>query len=363
MICALPPWVFSMADDSEDLLRVFIDQAPVAIAMLDRQMRYVAASRRWLSDYGFTDRDIHGMSHYELFPDIPEGWRDIHRRALTGEIIASEEDRFDRADGTVQWLRWEVRPWHRNGVQGGIIIFAVDITRRKHSDEERKRDQLRVVQLNAELEQRVLQRTSQLEETVAKLRQTLEEADRLRTDLREQAIRDPLTGLFNRRFLEETLAHEVARARRGSTAFGLLMFDIDNFKVLNDTYGHVGGDAVLRGVGKVMGLQLRAQDVACRFGGDEFIVVMPETSLENACYKARELLGRLKRMHLEPVEMPLPDMGFSMGVAAFPDHGDSGDGLLQAVDAALYRAKQQGGDRVVAAIRYPREPSPGAVVI
>jgi diguanylate cyclase (GGDEF)-like protein/PAS domain S-box-containing protein len=352
-----------MADDSEDLLRVFIDQAPVAIAMLDREMRYVAVSRRWLSDYGFSDRDIHGLSHYELFPDIPERWLDIHRRALAGEIIASEEDRFERADGAVQWLRWEVRPWHRNGVQGGIIIFAVDITQRKRSDEERKRDQLRVVQLNAELEQRVFQRTAQLEDNVTRLRQALEEADRLRTDLREQAIRDPLTGLFNRRFLEETLAHEVARASRGSAAFGLLMFDIDHFKMLNDSYGHAGGDAVLRGVGRVMGLQLRAQDVACRFGGDEFVVVMPETSLENARYKATELLGRLRCMHLEPVEMPLPDLGFSMGVAAFPDHGHSGDALLQSVDAALYRAKQQGGNCVVVAIHYPREPSPGAVVI
>jgi len=283
---------------------------------------------------------------------------------LAGEIISAEEDPFERADGAVQWLRWEVRPWYRSEVQGGIFIFAVDITKRKRAEEERNREQLRVVQMNAELEQRVLQRTAQLEDNVAKLRQALEEADRLRKELREQAIRDSLTGLFNRRFLEETLVHEVARAGRGHTAFGLLMFDIDNFKELNDTFGHAGGDAVLRAVGQILRQRLRAQDVACRFGGDEFIVVMPETSRENAGHKATELLGRLQNMHLEPVEMPLPGVKFSMGVAAFPDHGSSGSELLDAADTALYRAKQQGGGQVVMTVsRVPREPSPGATVI
>ena len=356
MMAALPERMFEITDNSEDLLRVFIDQAPVAIAMLDMDMRYLAASRRWLSDYGFSDRDIRGLSHYELFPDIPERWLEIHQRALAGEIIACDEDRFERADGAVQWLRWEVRPWYRSEVQGGVIIFAVDITKRKRAEEEHQRDQLRVVQMNAELEQRVLERTAQLEDNVAKLWRALDDADRLRKELREQAIRDALTGLFNRRFLEETLAHEVARASRGDTTFGLLMFDIDNFKELNDTYGHAGGDAVLRGVGKIMSQRLRAQDVACRFGGDEFIVVMPETSLENAGHKGLELLGRLQHMHREPVDMPLPGMSFSMGVAAFPEHGRTGKELLDAVDAALYRAKQQGGGRVVTATVYPREP-------
>ena len=203
------------------------------------------------------------------------------------------------------------------------------------------------MQLNAQLEHRVLERTAELEDNVAKLRLALAEADRLRTEVREQAIRDALTGLFNRRFLEETLNHEVARASRGHTSFGVLMFDVDNFKELNDNFGHAAGDAALREVGKTLALRLRAQDVACRFGGDEFIVVMPETTLENAGHKATELLGRLQQLHLELPEMPLPGVKFSMGVAAFPDHGASGDELLRAVDAALYRAKQQGGGRVV----------------
>src|SRR6187200_3247750 len=90
----------SMNGDSEELLRLFIDQAPVPIAMFDREMRYIAASRRWVNDYGFGKKKWRGVSHYELFPDIPDRWREIHQRALNGEVVAASEDRFDRADGT-----------------------------------------------------------------------------------------------------------------------------------------------------------------------------------------------------------------------------------------------------------------------
>jgi PAS domain S-box-containing protein len=221
-----------MNDDSEELLRLFIDQAPVPIAMFDREMRYIAASRRWVSDYGLGDKKWRDVCHYEVFPDLPVRWRAVHRRAMYGEIITCDEDRYDRADGVVQWLRWEVRPWYRESEQGGIIIFAEDIT-------ERKKAQDSLLKLNAELEQRVQERTSHLQ-------QALDEAERLRRELREQAIRDPLTGLFNRRFMEESLSREVARARRADCGLGLLMLDMDNFKKVNDTWGHVAGDGVLR---------------------------------------------------------------------------------------------------------------------
>ncbi len=188
-----------MQGDSEALLRVFIDQAPVSIAMFDREMRYIAASRRWVSHYHLEQRNWRGVSHYEVFPDLPDRWRAIHRRALGGEVVSTSEDHFDRADGTVQWLRWEVRPWFHEEEQGGIIIFSEDVSERKQSEE-------RILQLNTELEQRVHQRTAQLEETIAKLQQALEAAEELRKELREQAIRDPLTGLFNRRFLEASMS-------------------------------------------------------------------------------------------------------------------------------------------------------------
>ena len=122
---------------SEERLRLFIDHAPAAIAMFDRDMRYLAVSRRWLSDYDLIDRgNILGKSHYEVFPEIPHRWREVHRRGLAGEIVRAEEDPFQRADGTCQWLRWEVRPWHTaSGEVGGIILSSEEVTARKQAEE------------------------------------------------------------------------------------------------------------------------------------------------------------------------------------------------------------------------------------
>ena len=120
---------------NEELLELFIQHAPAAIAMFDRDMRYIAASRRWIESFQLHGRDIIGHSHYEVFPEIPARWIAVHRRALGGETLKNEEDRFERSDGSVQWLRWEVRPWLTGtGAIGGIIIFTEEITARKQSE-------------------------------------------------------------------------------------------------------------------------------------------------------------------------------------------------------------------------------------
>ncbi|MDH6263625.1 PAS domain S-box protein [Bradyrhizobium sp. BR13661] len=118
--------------ESEERLRYFIKYAPAAIAILDKDLRYLVYSDRWLTDYGLVGRDLHGLSHYEVFPEIPDRWRAIHRRALAGETLHAEEDSFTRADGRVQWLRWEVRPWFDTlGNIGGVAFLTEDITDRK----------------------------------------------------------------------------------------------------------------------------------------------------------------------------------------------------------------------------------------
>ena len=121
---------------SEKQIRLFIEHAPAALAMFDREMRYLDASRRWRDHHRLGDRDLRGVSHYEVFPEIPERWKQAHRRGLGGEIVREECDRFKRSDGSVQWLCWEVRPWRdAKGDVGGIVIFAEDLTELKQAEE------------------------------------------------------------------------------------------------------------------------------------------------------------------------------------------------------------------------------------
>jgi PAS domain S-box-containing protein len=119
----------------QELLKIFVRHVPAAVAMLDRDMRYLQVSDRWCSDFSLDSSEMLGRSHYEIFPDIPERWKQIHRRALAGETVRAEEDPWDRESGTT-WLRWEIRPWqNQDGVQEGILIFSEDITHRKHAEE------------------------------------------------------------------------------------------------------------------------------------------------------------------------------------------------------------------------------------
>jgi PAS domain S-box-containing protein len=142
--------------ESQERLQLLIDHAPAALAMFDRGMRCLAVSRRWIEDYSLGGREILGRSHYELLPEIPERWKEVHRRGMAGETIGAEEDRFERADGTVQRLRWVVRPWHaHDGSVGGIVIFSEDITRLVEARHE-------ILELNAGLERRVEERTAEL---------------------------------------------------------------------------------------------------------------------------------------------------------------------------------------------------------
>jgi len=119
----------------EDLLKIFVKNVPVGVAMLDRDMRYLQVSDRWCADYSIDSSQVLGRSHYELFPDIPERWKEMHKRALAGETLRAEEDRWDRK-GSTAWIRWELRPWRApSGTVGGILIFAEDITHRKQMEE------------------------------------------------------------------------------------------------------------------------------------------------------------------------------------------------------------------------------------
>ena len=167
--------------------------------------------------------------------------------------------------------------------------------------------------------------------------------------MKEQAIRDPLTGLFNRRYLEESLQRELHRAERHSHSIALIMLDIDHFKQVNDTYGHEAGDVVLKNIAALLQEYSRKSDIACRFGGEEFILILPETTLEVAIQRAEALRQAVMAHHVSIEKEEIKNLSISLGVASFPQHGQSIKEIMGEADQALYKAKVKGRNRVVVA--------------
>lgn len=172
---------------------------------------------------------------------------------------------------------------------------------------------------------------------------------RLREKLHHQAIHDVLTGLFNRRYLNEMLERELHRSVRSGEPVGVVLLDIDHFKQFNDTYGHDGGDALLAAVGAFLQAQVRGADIACRYGGEEFILVLPGASLEDTRRRAEQVRQRVERLQVQHKGRHLGSITVSLGVAAVPTHGVTAEAVIKAADIALYQAKAAGRNRVMLA--------------
>lgn len=170
---------------------------------------------------------------------------------------------------------------------------------------------------------------------------------RLRERLRLEAIRDPLTGLYNRRYMEASLEQEACRAARNQSHLGIIMMDIDHFKQFNDTYGHEAGDVVLRELGRLLLGRTRGEDIACRYGGEELLIILSGASLEAACKRAEELWDAIRNLCVTHHGTTL-SVTVSAGVAALSEHGPNVNDVVKAADRALYQAKAEGRDRVVA---------------
>ena len=177
---------------------------------------------------------------------------------------------------------------------------------------------------------------------------------KLREELRAEAILDPLTGLFNRRYLEETLPRELHRAQRAHSPLCVAMLDLDNFKRFNDTYGHDAGDSLLRELGRLLLGKLRKSDISCRYGGEEFVLVLPDSSAADAKQRMEQIRGQIKELKIPHGEQVLSAITVSAGVAQAEDPAPNPSQLLRAADTALYAAKNAGRDRVMV---YQAKPS------
>ena len=178
---------------------------------------------------------------------------------------------------------------------------------------------------------------------------------KLREILRDQAIRDPLTGLFNRRYMIETFERELARAQRHGDSLGVIMMDLDKFKNFNDSFGHDMGDKLLTTFGHFIKDTIRKEDVACRWGGEEFVLILPGASLSTSIERAEEIRSRTKQLQV-PTGTPHRPVTLSLGIAVYPENGSTTDDLLKAADTALYRAKRGGRNRVMAPERLQNQP-------
>ncbi|MBL0355040.1 MAG: GGDEF domain-containing protein [Dechloromonas sp.] len=197
---------------------------------------------------------------------------------------------------------------------------------------------------------RANQRRDTMAESLRALNRRLEEKVRQRTDeLLQQAIRDPLTSLFNRRYLDETLPREISRSLREEHPLAVVMIDLDHFKRFNDQWGHEAGDIVLLGVAEALLDGLRASDIACRYGGEELLVVMPGADADEAVRRISAIAVQARTVGARAMGREIDAITFSAGVATVPEHGDSADLLIRAADRALYMAKATGRDRIVVA--------------
>lgn len=185
-----------------------------------------------------------------------------------------------------------------------------------------------------------------LRDANARLQAHLAEIEALQVKLREQAIRDSLTGLFNRRYLEETLQREIAQAFRSGRPLGIVMIDVDQFKEVNDAHGHSAGDAALQALGALLAANTRGGDVACRYGGEEFVLALPGATLEVARERAEQLRLAVEALRVEHAGAIL-SMTISAGIACYPVHGARADQVLDSADQALYQAKNGGRNRCV----------------
>lgn len=292
----------------------------------ERRFTYINDADRRLR--GFEREEVVGQSIEDTL--TPEGKAMLaglleRRERIEAQGRKSEALRFEIPqhckDGRVIWIDVLTIPMYdAKGNISGYQGIGRDITERRRQDAE-------------------------LEQSQRQLEFRLKELAEEKIDLQEQVIQDPLTGINNRRYLDETLPRELALARREGYPVAVIMIDLDHFKKVNDTYGHAAGDEVLKSLAALLKHSARESDLICRYGGEEFVVVMPRMSAERALQRIDLWRAQLAELRVRYGERDI-QITLSAGVAGFPAHGDDMDTLLAHADEMLYRSKSEGRNRV-----------------
>lgn len=280
-------------------------------------------------------------------------------------IIKSSRNRLDSiTDWGGQWPGldrflptdcWALRKGHQHASSHhGLHVYC------NHWEDFQQQEQTLCVPLLAQGEtigvlHFVIQNTAQMDQHAHLLNAIAEQIGltlaniQLRDNLREQAIRDPLTDLYNRRYMLETLDQAHSRAERANESIAILMIDLDHFKRFNDNFGHDAGDHVLKAAAQVLKESIRQEDIACRFGGEEFCIVCPSTDKKQAQLIAERIGSGIRSLELNMNQLPLGTVTTSIGIAMYPEHADTMQNVIKIADEALYQAKEQGRDRTIIA--------------
>ena len=309
---------------SEERFRFLAENTGDVVWELDSRMKFTYINGADERLRGFSKDEVLGKSVLELF--TPEGQliiAGLSAKRRAAEELGKVDPQFEfrapqvRKDGTSVWT--EVSSTTSYNLEGKVVGFN-GITRDIDASKQYER---------------------RLEDANVRLQEQLREIVALQTQLREQAVRDSLTGLHNRRYMEETLPRELARAKREGYPLALIMIDLDHFKRINDTYGHPAGDSVLKAMASILLHGARQGDIICRYGGEEFLVALPNMSTEQALLRAKNWQSTLNSRPVTHGAFSV-DVTLSAGISAYPDNCSDVEGLLRLADISLYRAKASG---------------------
>lgn len=254
--------------------------------------------------------------------------------------VFSPEDCFSIREGNITIIdaqnQWLPCPHYQHPPIGGYMVLPLFV----------QNELLGVIHLTAQTKISIPKHLQDTALTFSNMVKIALSNIKLRESLREMSLRDSLTGLYNRRYINENLPHELAQTIRDKRTLVVIMLDLDNFKQFNDNYGHEAGDEVLKLMGQVINQHIRLSDTACRFGGEEFLITMQETNLDNCIIRLEELQKIIKNKSLFFNNQILPTVTLSIGIAMAPIHGTTMEDVIQAADKALYIAKNSGKDRI-----------------